>query len=57
MRSSTLSPKIHRYSMFPPACMKPPCRNIDEKTATQENAAGTRPKYRMNSLTCSPSDS
>ena len=43
MRSSTLSPKIQRYSMLPATCRSPPCRNIEVKTVTHENAAGTRP--------------
>src|SRR6476659_7697629 len=31
-RSSTLSPKIQRYSMLPPRCTQPPCMNIDVKS-------------------------
>ena len=34
MLSSTLSPKIHRYSMLPSRCMKPPCMNIEVNTVT-----------------------
>ena len=37
MRSSTLSPKIHRYSMLPPKCISPPCRNIEVMSAIGEN--------------------
>jgi len=28
-----LSPNTHRYTMFPPRCSSPPCRNIDENIA------------------------
>src|SRR3990172_7024383 len=30
-RSSTLSPKIHKYSIFPPRCSHPACMNMDVK--------------------------
>jgi hypothetical protein len=37
MASSTLLPKIHRYSMLPIRCIQPPCRNIE---VTTESSAG-----------------
>ena len=36
-----LSPKIHRYSIFPRKCIQPPCRNIELKIVIQ---AGTDAK-------------
>jgi hypothetical protein len=38
MRSSMLSPKIHRYSMLPARCSHPPWRNIEVTTVA---AGGT----------------
>src|SRR6266550_307908 len=57
MRSSTLSPKIQRYSMLPATCRRPPCTNIDVKTVTHEKAAGTRPKYSVKASTARPRES
>ena len=34
-----LFPKIHRYNMFPPKCITPPCKNIEVTTVA---SAGTR---------------
>ncbi len=38
MTFSRLSPKIHRYSMFPPRCIHPPWRNIDVKSVAQNGS-------------------
>ena len=46
MRSSTLSPKIQRNSMFPRKCIHPPCRNIDVNTELSVKLAGTTPYSR-----------
>src|SRR5262245_2715968 len=69
MRSSTLSPKIHRYHMFPMKCIQPPCRNMDVMSvatstgmdvspASDANSRpGTTPHSRRNSGMFSPSES
>jgi hypothetical protein len=41
--SSTLSPKIQRYHMFPKRWSIPPCKNIEVKRVIRENLAGTKP--------------
>src|SRR5262249_55895657 len=42
-RSSTLSPKIHRYHMLPITCDQLPCRNIDVKRVETRKWVGTTP--------------
>src|SRR5437867_3597424 len=65
-RSSTLSPKIQRYHMFPIRCSQPPCRNIDVRNGktTARNgtsdrgqantAAGTTPYCSINGSSAGP---
>src|SRR3954464_13380631 len=52
-RSSTLSPKIHRYHMFPSTCDQLPCRNIDVISVGAVKYAGTTPNRVRNSLSTS----
>src|SRR5688572_26761361 len=53
-RSSTLSPKIQRYSMLPNRCAHPACMNIDVKSVGMSpagfamNRSGTNAHCRMN---------
>src|SRR4029077_8280031 len=49
-RSSTLSPKIHRYHMLPITCDQLPWRNIDVTSVGGEKFAGTTPNTVRNSL-------
>lgn len=41
MESSTLFPKIHRYSMFPIRCIQPPCRNMELSTVMGGEASAS----------------
>src|SRR3954447_21555852 len=52
-RSSTLSPKIQRYHMFPITCDQLPCRNIDVISVGALNVAGTTPYTYRNWLSVS----